>query len=242
VPQHHVLSLSSLAGRTGRGVRIAIIDSGIHASHPHIGGIADGIAIDDHGQAGDDVIDRIGHGTAVTAAIHEKAPQAELLVVKVFDRSLAATAPALAAAVRWAADRRSQFINLSLGTTNQEHAVALGDSVAYARNRGCAIVAAAPDATYRWLPGALAGVIAVELDWQCTRDMCRVSVEEDGTARVQASGYPRPIPGVAPERNLKGPSFAVANATGLLALLAEGSEVDAIEHLRGLFGRLEPPV
>jgi hypothetical protein len=35
---------------------------------------------------------------------------------------------------------------------------------------------------------------------------------------VRASGYPRPIPGVPPERNLKGISFAVANATGLLCL------------------------
>ena len=36
---------------------------------------------------------------------------------------------------------------------------------------------------------------------------------------ARASGYPRPIPGVAPERNLKGISFAVANTTGLLCLL-----------------------
>lgn len=34
---------------------------------------------------------------------------------------------------------------------------------------------------------------------------------------ARASGYPRPIPGVPPERNLKGISFAVANVTGVLA-------------------------
>jgi hypothetical protein len=39
---------------------------------------------------------------------------------------------------------------------------------------------------------------------------------------VRASGFPRPIPGVPPERNLKGLSFAVANATGLLAVALEG--------------------
>ena len=32
-----------------------------------------------------------------------------------------------------------------------------------------------------------------------------------------ASPYPRPIPGVPVERNLHGISFAVANATGLIA-------------------------
>jgi hypothetical protein len=61
----------------------------------------------------------------------------------------------------------------------------------------------------------------VELDWDAARDACRVSVDARGAMRVRASGYPRPIPGVPPERNFKGQSFAVANATGLLALSKE---------------------
>ena len=35
----------SLACRTGKGVRVAVIDSGVHASHPHIGGVAGGVTI-----------------------------------------------------------------------------------------------------------------------------------------------------------------------------------------------------
>ena len=42
----------------------------------------------------------------------------------------------------------------------------------------------------------------------------------DGDALL-ASGFPRPIPGVPPERNLSGISFAVANVTGFLALVCE---------------------
>ena len=38
-----------------------------------------------------------------------------------------------------------------------------------------------------------------------------------GRPVLRASGYPRPIPGVPPEHNLRGISFAVANATALLA-------------------------
>jgi hypothetical protein len=38
-----------------------------------------------------------------------------------------------------------------------------------------------------------------------------------------ASGFPRPIPGVTPEKNLKGLSFAVANVTGLVAAALSGS-------------------
>jgi hypothetical protein len=43
--------------------------------------------------------------------------------------------------------------------------------------------------------------------------------QDDGGIRVRASGYARPIPGVSLEQNLKGQSLAVANATGLLALV-----------------------
>ena len=221
VPQQHILSLAKLAGRTGRGVRIAIIDSGIHASHPHVGGIAGAFAIDDRGRQYDDVTDRVGHGTAVAAAIHEKAPEAALLVVKVFDRSLAATAAALAAAIRLSADQGVHLVNLSLGTTNAEHAPLLRDAVTHAAERGLEIIAAAPTSDHEWLPGALEHVIAVELDWSCARDECRAVVDPRGSVRVRASGYPRPIAGVPPERNLKGQSFAVANATGLLALARE---------------------
>jgi len=55
------------------------------------------------------------------------------------------------------------------------------------------------------------------LDWDCPRDSYRSSLLPDGRTLYHASGFPRPIPGVAPERNLKGISFAVANVTGLIA-------------------------
>ena len=54
---------------TGRGVCVAVVDSGVNATHPHVGGVAGGIAIDEHGVERADYLDRLGHGTAVTAAI-----------------------------------------------------------------------------------------------------------------------------------------------------------------------------
>jgi hypothetical protein len=217
------LSLSSLAGRAGRGVRIAVVDSGVHAGHPHISRIAGGASFDDDGRRGEDVVDRLGHGTAVAAAIHEKAPEAELLAVKVFDRSLSSTGRALEAAIRWAATADVALVNLSLGTTNRDHRDALERAVAEAAAAGAIVIAAAPDTAHDWLPGGLAGVVAVALDWECARDACEVSVDPEGRVLIRASGYPRPIPGVPPERNLKGQSFAVANATGLVALAIENA-------------------
>ena len=54
---------------TGRGVRVAVIDSGVNTTHPHVGEVAGGIAIDEQGIERADYLDRLGHGTAVTAAI-----------------------------------------------------------------------------------------------------------------------------------------------------------------------------
>lgn len=223
------LSLAEFAGRTGRGVRVAVVDSGIHATHPHIGGIAGGVSFDREGRIGDDVVDRLGHGTAVAAAIHEKAPDAPLLAVKVFDRTLETAGLALVAAIRWAARAQASIINLSLGTTNNAHEQALAEAIADAARSGSLVVAAAPTAASRWLPGALPGVIAVEVDWDCPREIATVT--HDGATRLRASGFPRPIAGVPPERNVKGQSFAVANVSGLLAVAIEGKDRAGAQQL-----------
>jgi subtilisin family serine protease len=231
-----VLTVESLRQWTGRGVRVAVIDSGVHAAHPHVGGVAGGIGIDSIGDADDDYVDRLGHGTAVTAAIREKAPEAELFIIKVFDRELSTTGEALVAAIEWAVAHEARLINLSLGTTNSEHEAALADVVAEVRAAGADLIAAGPQQGTPWLPGSLPGVIGVELDLGLPRDSCEIVIDPSGEMRVRASGYPRPIPGVPPERNLKGLSFAVANTTGLLARVLEGASPrsDVRAALRGV--------
>jgi subtilisin family serine protease len=189
----------------------------VHAAHPHVQGVAGGVSVDDHGHIGDDFVDRLGHGTAVAAVIREKAPDAELFAVKVFDRHLSATAQALCVAIRWARLVRVNIINLSLGTANPDHEAALATEVDAAIQARIVVVAAGPTAAERWLPGALRGVVRVALDMSLPRDQWRAAVSAGGEVEIAASGYPRPIPGVPPEKNLRGLSFAVANATGFIA-------------------------
>jgi subtilisin family serine protease len=216
------LRLQDLAAVRGGGVTVAVIDSGIHAAHPHVQGVARGIGIDPAGHEVAEWVDRLGHGTAVAAVIREKAPEAELIAIKVFDRDLRTTGAALVAALRWARNARVRLINLSLGTDNAAYESLLAEEVRACRADDVDIVAAGPQTNVRWLPGGLAGVVAVELDMALPRDTVRVSLDPSGHLVVAASGYPRPIPGVPVERNLKGLSFAVANATGLLARLLTG--------------------
>ena len=197
-------------------VRIAIIDSGVHAAHPHVGGIAGGVGIDEDGREHADYVDRLGHGTAVTAAIKEKAPDAELYAVRIFDRRLSTGIAALVHAIEWAACAGMHLANLSLGTARVEHEAVLREVVDRASAHGLILVSARDDEGVRWLPGSLPGVLPVQLDWSCPRDECRI-VEVDGETVFRASGYPREIPGVPVDRNLNGVSFAVANVTGFVA-------------------------
>jgi subtilisin family serine protease len=216
-----VLRVGDLRPATGRGVRIVVVDSGVHASHPHVGRVAGGVGVSALGDLGDDYVDRLGHGTAVIAAIREKAPEAEVWVARVFERRLDTTLDALVAAIQWAVARGAHLVNLSLGTANPQHAERLQAVVSDASDAGVRVVAAGEHDGVRWLPGTLSGAVGVTLDWTLPRDSCVLMPQLDGPPAVRASGYPRPIPGVPVERNLKGVSFAVANATGLLALMLE---------------------
>ena len=178
-------------------IRIAIVDSGIHAGHPHVGAVAGGVDF-----TGGDVTDRLGHGTAVAGAIREKAPEAQLYAVKIFDTRLSAGIDTIERALAWCIAHEMDLVNLSLGTANPEHRARFEAAI----GAGLMVISVAG-----MLPGTLDGVIAVA-PGDCSRD---AYLYENGT--FIASPYPRPIPGVPPERNLQGPSFAVANMAGFAA-------------------------
>jgi subtilisin family serine protease len=200
---------------TGRGVRVAIIDSGVNPAHPHVAGVAGGVRI---GAGGEDQVylDYLGHGTAVAGAIREQAPEALLYAVKVFDRALATDVETIIRAVEWAIAHEMHLINLSLGTLNQKHRERFERVIARASERGAVVVAAYEMSGQASLPGCLPATVGVGLDWQCPRGVYRY-LRADSRPIFLASGYPRPIPGVPPDRNLNGISFAVANLTGFVA-------------------------
>jgi subtilisin family serine protease len=223
----------ALRSLSGRGVTVAVLDSGIHAAHPHIGGIDGGISLATVG-AIDELTDRIGHGTAVAAAIREKSPHVRLLAVKIFDRRLTTSTEVLSRAIEWAADHGASIINLSVGTTNAAHVEALASAVAYATARGALIVSARAANGIDCWPGALREVVGVIADPDIDRQTCDVARGPDGAIVMRASPFPRPIPNVPPERNLSGVSFAVGNVSGILARLVEACGGDATAARRAL--------
>ena len=232
------LATPPFAGLTGKGVRVAVVDSGIHPANPHIDVPVSGVRIGAGGETDDDYLDRIGHGTAVAAAILEKAPGIELVAVRVFEHRLMTTADVLARGISWAAANGARLINLSLGTSNPSRAAVLGAAVEEAVAAGAIVVSALESNGVTWFPGSLPNVVGVTLDPACDRGELGMSTDGDSVVRLSAAGLPRPIPGVPVERNLSGISFAVANVTGFLARLMEAD--GAVRDVSGLVRQIAP--
>jgi len=185
-------------------MRIAVIDSGVNPRHPHITSLTGGVSIGREGSC----LDTLGHGTAVMAAIQEKAPDNQYFAVKIFHDELRASTDELLQALQWTLDNKMDLVNLSLGTRNSKRAADFAKLI----ETGIKLVAARDADGELCYPGCLPGVIGVGLDWEIDRDTYLL---KDGI--YYTSGYPRPVPGMPLRRNLNGISFAVANITGLIA-------------------------
>jgi hypothetical protein len=216
----------------GFGLKVAVIDTGINAGHPHICAPTHAIVFDpeETESSGEDIL---GHGTAVTAAIQEKAPHADYYILKLFGNSLRTTGTRLLRAIEWTIEHQMDVVNLSLGSPNLDHRPALEALVARAAAAGVLLVAARHSERGPVLPGMLDGVVGVDVDWNLSRDQYRVS-NESGSPIFYASGFPRPLPGVPVSRNLSGISFAVANMTGFVVRACEDLQERSIDKILGV--------
>jgi subtilisin family serine protease len=111
-------------GSTGRGVKVAIIDSGVEGSHPAVGGrLVESVAVtldgDDARVAPDDATDMYGHGTACAGIIVGLAPEVEVYSVRVLGSDLRGKGEAFLAGMEWAVERGAQVMNLSLSSKSE---------------------------------------------------------------------------------------------------------------------------
>ncbi len=156
-------------GATGAGVRVALIDSGVDAAHPALGGCVDdsgGICFE-VGPGGEVVPapgphgDACGHGTACASIIHQLAPDATITSVRVLGRHNTGKVAAFTAGLAWAIEQRFDVINLSLGTGLRDWALAFHDLCDQAYFANSLVVTAAnnrPKASY---PSLYASVLSV---------------------------------------------------------------------------------
>ena len=159
---------------TGRGVTVAVIDSGVDGSHPDLAGrVLPGIDLVSPDGAAEP--DPVGHGTTVAGLIAGRnddrqgvvglAPDARILPVRVLDEeNRYDDALIVAQGVRWAVDNGAQVINLSLGGSGDSPALAAAIDYAFARDVvvvACTGNLATSSDAKVWYPAREPGVIAV---------------------------------------------------------------------------------
>eukprot|EP00553_Chaetoceros_curvisetus_P001087 CAMPEP_0204612538 /NCGR_PEP_ID=MMETSP0717-20131115/632_1 /ASSEMBLY_ACC=CAM_ASM_000666 /TAXON_ID=230516 /ORGANISM="Chaetoceros curvisetus" /LENGTH=364 /DNA_ID=CAMNT_0051624667 /DNA_START=51 /DNA_END=1145 /DNA_ORIENTATION=+ len=125
-------------GLTGKGVKVAVIDSGVDADHPEFGDQVKQTVWYRRGTP----LSRDDHGTHVAGTIHFMAPEADIYDYRVFGRyGRLDVNSAIARAIRSAVYDGCDLINLSLGAPRRDSRIY--SAIQYANEAGVLMVAAA---------------------------------------------------------------------------------------------------
>ncbi|MBC7901649.1 MAG: S8 family serine peptidase [Saprospiraceae bacterium] len=211
---------------SGKGVSVAIVDSGIDTKHPDLGGrIVDSVEaridnkriIFDTSDAGDSA----GHGTACAGIVAKIAPDAELHSIKVLGAGGLGDGQAFLAGLEYAIKKRFHVINLSLGTTKPQFFSPLHDLLDRAYQAGCIVVAAANNLPHPSFPSVFSSSLISVIKSEET-DPLNFGFHYGEVIELTAPGVNvrTPWPGGG-HRNLTGNSFACPHIVGVIALLLE---------------------
>ncbi|MFE5661350.1 type VII secretion-associated serine protease mycosin [Streptomyces sp. NPDC056431] len=175
----------------GKGVRVAVIDTGVDDVNPQLKSAVDAKAGKDYlkpdkknpgfgdEQRGktDGTVDQVGHGTKVAGIIAARphkgtgfvglAPEATIIPIRQNDEKNSGKADTMAEAITWAVAKGAHVINISQDTTQRlGPETAMAKAVAEAIKKGVVVVASAGndgmDGTSKLTyPAAFPGVLAV---------------------------------------------------------------------------------
>ncbi|WP_433295476.1 S8 family serine peptidase [Actinoplanes sp. CA-030573] len=226
---------------TGKGVTVAVVDTGVDSSHPELAGqvLPGGDFIT--GTEGPS-IDPNGHGTHVAGVIAAAAgngqgiagvaPDARILPVRVLGANGSGYLSDVANGIVYAAGRGADVINLSVSASARFGAVT--NAVAYARSLGVVVVAAAGNMRAQGspvsYPAAEPGVIGVAATtpgdgiafYSNAGDYVDVAAPGNSIISTFPGGY----------RSMQGTSMAAPHVAALAALIRaadHGLGPDAVE-------------
>jgi subtilisin family serine protease len=158
----------AFGGATGAGVSVAIVDSGVDADHPDVGGVASAVAMepDDSREERYRAVegpheDLVGHGTACAAIVRSIAPDVELHSVRVLGSNLKGRGLLFHAGLQWVVAHGLDVANLSLSSKSEAMFAPLHDVADRAYFARTLLVCAAnnqPGPTY---PSEFASVVSV---------------------------------------------------------------------------------
>jgi subtilisin family serine protease len=210
----------------GKGVKIAVLDSGIEVAHPFLENMAlsDDVAIVDEGfqmaitpGGGRDVF---GHGTAIAGIIRQVAPEANIGSFRVLGEQLRSRTLLIREGVRQALERGYHILNCSFGCGREDQVLLYKDWIDEAYVQGRHIVASCNNEDYmkREWPGHFPTVVTVNFT-PCDRSelfFCRLGHLVEFAARGQDVEVAWRD---GARKKVTGSSFAAPHVTGLLARL-----------------------
>lgn len=244
---------------TGRGIKVAVLDSGVDQTHPQLSGKV--VASIDKLREVATSEDCVGHGTAVAGLIagtrkasipfRGLAPDAQILSARVSENlggdeeGEHATPEQVADAVRWAVEQRAKVINISFAYDTEFQV--FKDAIKFAIDQGVVVVAAVGNDNLKnnptpypaaW-PGVV-GVAAIGLNGFQKLPESQVGTYVDIAAPGVDVVAPQPIRGYAP---VSGTSFAAPLVSATAALIFDrfsDEDITADEVIRRLYASADP--
>ena len=162
----------AFGGSTGRGIRVAVVDSGVEYDHPAVGKSVKGGVVVEYDEDAENLVryesedapcDLAGHGTACAGIIHKLAPDAEIYSVRVLGSNMRGRAIQFAGGLDWAIENDMQVVNLSLSTSKEDYFGLFHDLADQAYFKNMNVICAVnnyPEASYPSLYSAVISVAA----------------------------------------------------------------------------------
>ncbi|WP_328861403.1 S8 family peptidase [Streptomyces sp. NBC_00306] len=160
------------SGWTGKGVKVAVLDSGVDQTHPDLQGVEVAQKNFTESPVNDD---RYGHGTHVASTIAGSgaksggrnkgvAPDAKLLDGKVLGDDGFGDISGIVAGMQWAVDQGAQVVNMSLGSPDTPGVDPMEAAIARLSGKALFVVAAGNSGEGRrtiWSPGSAPTALTV---------------------------------------------------------------------------------
>lgn len=228
-----------LSPALGKGVKVAVIDTGFDLRHPaFIGKLTpehewmDFVGGDSYPQEERGAV--YGHGSGVAGVILQVAPNVTLLPIRVLRPDGTGDLTDVAAAIDWAISQDAQIINLSLGS-NADFKT-LKEMIKYAKKRDVALVASAGNR----------GDDKIEFPARYRNEVVSVGSVDRFDIKSSFSAYGKELELLAPGEHIytsapnnhlaawSGTSFAAPIVTGALALALGEAELSGDRKLKDI--------